>query len=197
MRARTRLSAEERRDQLIAAAEKLVIEQGHLPLSLETLAEKVGISKALIYAYFSTQPDILNAILERRLAETTVLPPAAREGRKALRAQALAMAQPYFEQVCEIGPVIHYILRDAFMARSVSPAAARMRDRAAGRLARLAVRELSLSPREAVAAFNMLLTIPTEAGELVFKGDLDRATANDFVRELLTASIDALTPRKR
>lgn len=191
---RTRLSQAARRDQIVEAAGRLALAQGHLPLNLETLASTAGVSKALIYAVFGGQPALFDAVLRREfdaLAERGVIEAAADPD---LREAALGCALAYFEQVASRGPLIHLILRDAYMAGRLDPATAGFRDRIARRLGRLARRELKLGAKAAVAALNLMITIPEEAGRLVHAGAMSPERGRLLCRQLIESSLEALTP---
>jgi AcrR family transcriptional regulator len=193
---RVRLAPEVRRGQLIDAAAALVLEQAHLPVSLERLGEAAGASKALIYAYFPTQHDLFNAVLARgfeALSEAGLLQ--AVEG-PSLAAAAHACASIYFDHVATDGPLIHFILRDHFMIGKVSAANRRYRDLIALRLARMARRELRFAAKENVATFNLVVTIPELAGRMAWKGEMERERAKDLMTDLISSSLEAFGPSR-
>jgi AcrR family transcriptional regulator len=62
---RTRLSAAERREQLLDVAKRLVGEQGFHDVSIEAIARRAGITRPVIYAHFDDLDALLEAMLER------------------------------------------------------------------------------------------------------------------------------------
>jgi len=68
LRAR-RLAPEQRRAQIVDAAVKLIVSTGHSSVTLEQVAAAAGISKPLIYKYFSRREDLLKAIMDREFAD--------------------------------------------------------------------------------------------------------------------------------
>ena len=60
-----RLSAQQRRDQIMDSATTLILQRGLLHCTLEEVAATAGISKALIYRHFSSRDELLVALLER------------------------------------------------------------------------------------------------------------------------------------
>jgi AcrR family transcriptional regulator len=62
---RTRLSAAERREQLLDVTKQLVGEQGFHELSIEAIARRAGITRPVIYAHFDDLDALLEAMLER------------------------------------------------------------------------------------------------------------------------------------
>lgn len=191
-----RLSAEQRRRQIIEAARWLLVEQGGLPLAPERLAGEIGASKALVYSHFPDQHRLFNAVLDEEFALLAQAGLDAASAAATLTEAAQASAELYFRHVSAHGPAIHIILRDRYMARRARSASARLRDRIARRLARLARRELGLSAREAVAAFSIALAIPEEAGRLVWQGDLTPAAGEELCRRLTLAAVQGLQPER-
>ena len=59
------MSPEARRQTIVDAAVGLILELGHSGVTLEQVAERVGISKALIYKYFPRREALLRAMLEQ------------------------------------------------------------------------------------------------------------------------------------
>jgi AcrR family transcriptional regulator len=62
---RTRLSAAERREQLLDVTKQLVGEQGFHGVSIEAIARRAGITRPVIYAHFEDLDALLEAMLER------------------------------------------------------------------------------------------------------------------------------------
>lgn len=62
-----RLSAEDRRTQILEMATELFIERGFESVGMADLAQALRISRPTIYTYFSSTEDMLDALLEARL----------------------------------------------------------------------------------------------------------------------------------
>ena len=191
---RIRLTPETRRLQIIDAAGTLILQQGHLPLALEALARSAGVSKALIYTYFSDQHGLFNAVLDQEFAALDARGMTDASDQGDLRDAALACALIYFEHVVERGPLIHVILRDPYMAGHVAKTVSAFRDLIVRRLGRLAQAALKLEAKETIAAINMVITIPEEAGRLVHTAALPLADGRALCGRLVGASLDAFTP---
>lgn len=80
---RSRMSTDERREQLLAAGAELLGRRPYDEVSIEEIAAAAGVSKGLLYHYFPTKKDFVLAALrrgERELGELTApdpsLPPA-------------------------------------------------------------------------------------------------------------------------
>jgi AcrR family transcriptional regulator len=194
---RTRLSPEVRRRQIVDAAAAVALEQGFLPLPIDRLAERAGVSKALVYAYFPTQFDLCNAVLERRF--TALIDAGIEDASKQtpLEEAAGQVAAIYFDDVARHGALIHVILRDQFMSGHLDRTLAAIRDRIVRNLARAARRTLLMTARETVAATNMIITIPEQAGRLAHRREMDHESARALCAQLIKSSIGALAPRDR
>jgi len=62
---RTRLSPEARRDQILDAAKKSILEKGLQQFSLKKLAVDAGVSEPLLFHYFSSRIELLQQLLAR------------------------------------------------------------------------------------------------------------------------------------
>src|SRR5262245_12903715 len=120
-----RLSGGERREEILAAAGRVLADQGFLPLTFEAVAREAGVSKALIYAYFPTQGALCNGLLERALT-----PLAARIAGLTgdFEAVAVEAGLAYFDQIALEGSVLHLLLTDAYLDGQREAAATAPRD---------------------------------------------------------------------
>ena len=62
---RTRLSPEARRNQLLDVAQEMIVSAGLQGFGMEALAREAGVSSPLVYNYFKSRIDLLQALLER------------------------------------------------------------------------------------------------------------------------------------
>ena len=99
---RVRMSAAERREQLLDVTKELVGEQGFHAVSIEAVAKRAGITRPVVYGHFEDLGALLEAMLERetvralgQLAE--VLPASLVEG--GAREALLAALRGYLEVV--------------------------------------------------------------------------------------------------
>ncbi|MFZ5719255.1 MAG: TetR/AcrR family transcriptional regulator [Pseudomonadota bacterium] len=192
---RPQRSAVERRAALIDAAREAVLEQGYLPVSMQGVARRAGVSKALVYARFPTQHDLYAAVLDAELDDLAGAGIEAAAAGPDLAAAATAAAEVYREHIARRGPVLHIIYRDPYMRGHLTARALRMRDRLLGHLARRVRRDFGLDARTAIAAVNMALTVPEEAGRLTFQGAVQPEAARLSCRELTLGCLEALAGR--
>lgn len=191
-KSRQRLSPAVRRSQILDAAAAIVVRQGYLPVSTEQLAKTAGVSKALVYAYFPTQFDIFNALLERELTAllATGLDTASRV--RDLEQAAVLSAMLYFEHVARNGPLLHILVDDRYMRGRADPRLSQLRTAVLRRLVRLARTTLRMDSREAFAAAQMMTAIPEESGRMVFHQELEPGVARQICRSLILSALRAL-----
>jgi AcrR family transcriptional regulator len=63
-----RLSAEDRREQLLDAAKRVVADQGFHRTSIEAVAREAGITRPIVYGHFQDLGGLLEALIERESA---------------------------------------------------------------------------------------------------------------------------------
>jgi AcrR family transcriptional regulator len=68
-RARTRLDPEVRREQIIAAAEVVLVDRDPADVTFEQIAEAAGVSRGLVYNYFGDKAGLLAAVYLRRFEQ--------------------------------------------------------------------------------------------------------------------------------
>src|SRR3954452_10049300 len=64
----TRLSAEERREQVLDAAKSIAADRGFHAVSIEAVARGAGITRPIVYSHFGDLPGLLEALVERESA---------------------------------------------------------------------------------------------------------------------------------
>jgi AcrR family transcriptional regulator len=189
---RRRLSPELRRAQIMDAASRLIVRQGYLPVPIEALAQAADASKGLVYAYFPTQYELFNALLEREMRALALggLETAARVND--LDQSILLCAMLYFEHVAQYGPLLHILITDLYMAGHIDPNVIREIKGMTRRLWRLARRALPLTAKEFEASLEMMTALPEEAGTLAYEKRMEPQAARELCHTLVLSSLRAL-----
>src|SRR3954452_19859297 len=78
-----RLDPDERRDQILAAANALLAERGYEEVTVEHIANAAGVARGLVHHYFGGRKEVYLALLERIAAgrEGELRPPRGRGAR--------------------------------------------------------------------------------------------------------------------
>jgi len=174
------------------SAAGMVVQQGYLPLPIEQLAKHSGVSKALFYTYFRDQYELFNGLLERELNGLLAGGLDLASQVKEVEQAALLCGTLYFEHVARSGPLLHILLADRYMAGHLERRLLRQRNYILSRLARKARLDFKLSKAEILAAIEMMIAIPEEAGRLVFTKELDLEIGRQLCRTLIASSLKAL-----
>lgn len=165
-----RLSPEERREQLLECATRLIVERGLSSCSLEEVAVQAGVSKALVYKYFATRDELLKALVSREY--------------EMLRAQGAAVTQPdaplaevlreahhqTFAYLQGRGDILREILGDGPTARALGRLDREERVRRTWYFADKVAQAYGVSPKVALMATLLASNAPPIAA-----GALDRA----------------------
>jgi AcrR family transcriptional regulator len=105
-RKRTRLAAADRREHLLDAAAELVLDQGFLALSMESVAQRAGVSKGLGYAYFENADALALALYDREVGALYQRVEAAVSAAAGFEARIRAGVRAYLDVVGERGALI-------------------------------------------------------------------------------------------
>lgn len=113
------MSPEARREQILDSAVTYIVERGLSTFTLENVAHEAGVSKPLVYKYFTRREDLLRAVLEREYVylgahKLDVLPDEA-----PLEPLIRASNRNAFNYLYERGPVIRLLAGDRSVAELV------------------------------------------------------------------------------
>jgi len=186
------MSAEgDREQQLLAAAEDLIRDGRTLALSLGEVADRVGVSRSLLYVYFDGVPAIVDALFLQHLDRLAarILPELA-SGDQPFRDRACTAYAAYLDYLIESGPILQLILRERHQDSPLGPESQREFRRLLRRLAEGTCEALDLAPREAFVLIELTSGIPEALARLVRSGEIDRDTAHATCRRLIAASLD-------
>lgn len=103
---RSRLTRDARREQLLDAAARLLVERGAAAVTMERLAEWSGVSKALPYAHFDNSDEVLIALHRQVVSElgSRILDALASADHQTDRVPVVVRA--YLDTVADLGPVL-------------------------------------------------------------------------------------------
>ena len=96
---RTRLSAPQRRSQLLAVAGRLFAEQGYHGLSMEQLADAAGVSKPVLYQHFPSKHQLYLALVNDAIDELQSQVRKALDGTTENQARVHGAISAYFDFV--------------------------------------------------------------------------------------------------
>ncbi|MFN9927398.1 MAG: TetR/AcrR family transcriptional regulator [Phenylobacterium sp.] len=194
VRKRTRLAPEARRAQILDEAARLILEKGISAVSMERLAQLVGISKGLVYNYFPTRDALLATLLHREQTELRD-----RGMVSALEAQSYEdlirqTTRLYLQQTRDRGAMIAALLSDPSVAALMEADSRIDRERTFRYFVRATRREFDLPLPLAIVAVETLMSLTDQAGKLVAQGQIDVEPATEMCVELITGGLARLNP---
>ncbi len=122
----TRLTKEDRREQLLDAAATLIVELGPDALTMERLGERSGVSKALPYSHFDNADDVLMALYFRYVGELGIRVIAALEQARHDDDLVVTVVGAYFDAVFDLGPALGVLSSPGSRAASLADADSRI-----------------------------------------------------------------------
>lgn len=187
---RERLTGDERRGEILAAAMAAVGAQGFLPIPFEQVARAADVSKALVYAHFPTQGALCNALILHELQPLAEQVSRLRSRR--LEPLAAACARLYFDQIAAHGALLNTLLTDPFLDGQRDRRALALRDAILRRLLRAARRYADLPARQATAALVIILAVVEETGRLAHRGEMAPPRARELCEQLVLSALRGL-----
>jgi AcrR family transcriptional regulator len=196
-RARTRLSPEARREQLLDAAGAIIAREGVHAASLKRVAREVGLSEAQAHNHFSRRTDLLAALARRELDAMNAVREAEIERGADSLARVTLSTITYLRQVAERGALIQELLNLPQVRAGLRP---EREARASLGLRRMTER---LNARYGVAddlghaATAILTAVCLRAGRLLAEGKIPLDMAERLTLAIVTAGNRSLTRAAR
>jgi AcrR family transcriptional regulator len=186
-RARTRLPAETRREQLIDAAAALIEETGLAGATMKAVARRVGLSEAQAHNYFPQRRDLLVALAQRELQ--------AMEGRRRDElgrghdryTRVTLSTITYLREVAERGALIELLTRSADVREALRQERQASRSSDAQRVSEDLSTTYGLPPELALGATRVLTALTRRAGRLLAEGKIPLETAERLTLAMVTA----------
>jgi len=178
--------------EILDAALALLDAGGAGAASIRRIAAAVGVAPNAVYTYFPEQYALFNSVLERELTALVAGGLDTASQVRDLDQAAVLCAMIYFEHVARTGPLLNILMSDRYMSGRIERRLVRLRNVVLRRLIQLAAASLPLSKKEILAAIEMMIAIPEEAGRLVFHEELDAAVARQICQSLILSSLQAL-----
>jgi AcrR family transcriptional regulator len=192
---RVRLSAPQRRSQLLAVAGRLFAEQGFHGLPMEQLADAAGVSKPVLYQHFPSKRELYLALVNDAVGELEAQVRTALEGTSDNQARVEAAISAYFDFVEDrrfqlvLGTAE---LNDAEVRSAVEGALGRI----AGVIGRLIADDAGLSPESASFLASGVQGLATQGAQwwLDHRSDVDKAEAVLLLSRLVWRGLGAFHP---
>jgi AcrR family transcriptional regulator len=192
-----RLTAEERRAALLAVAKELVVGDGPEAVTMGSVAERAGVTRALVYKHFDNRDDVLEALYRReagaldRVMRDIVL--AAGPG---LESKLRALVGAILDSADHYGSFFR-LLRQVSGSRSARADRRGWDRRTVGYFTSLVVDETDLDERTARMATSLLLTPLQTLRTHVLADPTSRQLAVDTYVDLVLGGLERLSTHRR
>lgn len=185
---RTRLDPESRRAQIVEHTARLVSSEGLSAVSMGRIAKETGVSKALVYTYFSSPVDVLQAVVKRDM-----------ERIQAAQAEA-AMSADTFPQLVRNtthvaltearhwGPLLQQLMRDPELARAIDPVRARERQNVDYLTKRISD-AFEISRNDAKRLTRIALGLTIAAAEMLQDSGADAELVEDLTVSMIESAV--------
>jgi AcrR family transcriptional regulator len=148
---RVRMTRAARREHLLDVAADLVVEAGLEAVTMERVATRAGVSKALGYAYFVNSDDLLAALFDREMAAYDRAIATATAGAATFEERARGTIVAMFDVLTDRGHLLGALLKSqGGPAGSLADRRRRRQETAERYFADMIVTEYGLDPRDAL-----------------------------------------------
>jgi AcrR family transcriptional regulator len=189
---RRRLSAGDRRTHLLDVAIGLLDEGGPEAVTMEGVAARAGVSKALGYRYFDNADELLLALYDREIADLRSRVNAALVGVTGFEEQVRASLTAWFDTLAERGTVIGTIMQAGPVSGPVKDRSRAIHASVSEFYGTLAADAYGLSPTTATVASSILLSGLEGLIDCWVKRRIPRRELIDIYTTMCVASLEAL-----
>ncbi len=190
-RTRTRLDPEARQTQILDHTAKLIATEGFSGVSMERVARAAGVSKALVYNYFSNQENLLKSLLRRDLE---------RIQRDQMHAATSARTFPELVrntthiallEVERRGAFVRRLLVEASVVNAADMVRMREHDVNVQYLARRVAKEFDVAMPDALKLTEIGLGLTIAAGDYLQKTGASRADVENMTVAMIIGAVTA------
>ena len=188
---RTRLDPKERKQSILDCAAEIVAEEGVAAMTMDVLGRRAGISKSLVYNYFSNTTEVLSELLERELRRLRRAQTKAAEDATTFEGLVRAVTHEYLKYINERGLIIERLQAEPSVSAIHDPTDYG-RDNAVFYLAEIVARHFDLPLEIARAATDISFGLPATAGAYLLRGDLDLEQLEDLTSTMIIGTFTAI-----
>ena len=163
---RSRMTRAQRREHFLDVAASLVVDTGLESVTMERVASRAGVSKALGYAYFDNSDELLAALFDREMASYDAAIGEAVVGATTFEAKMRATVVAMFDMLAERGHLFGTLLNgDAPEGSSLGDRQRRRKQQARTFIGGLVTDEFGIPPEQAVTVASIWLAAANGAIE--------------------------------
>ena len=187
-----RMSPEQRRNQILDTATKVMLACGHSNCSLEEIAAEAGVSTPLIYKYFSRREELVSALLSRELGALKDHALTSRQHEKSVGSvarQTIDRALRYYDRR---GPILAILARDSAVLDDARTSNNNTRSNTTEYFIERCVKDYELPLDIAMIAVSMVVNAPIHSMAYLKKRDVPLDTTIEVWQEFVAGGWRAL-----
>lgn len=190
-RTRTRLEPEARQTQILNQAAKLIAAEGLASVSMERIAREAGVSKALVYNYFSSQANLLRALLKRDLERVQQEQMHAATSARSFPELVRNTTHTALVEIEGRGALVRRLLSEPSLADAVGAVRTHEHDTNARYLAKRIAKEFAISIADALPLTEIGLGLTIAAGDYLQKSRAPRTDVEEMTIAMIIAAVKA------
>ena len=183
-----RFSREKRREMILDSAAELVANEGTAELSLDTIGQRAGVSKTLMYRYFRNLVDLLRELLEREYRHLRGKQFAAAESADTYQDLVREVTKAYLIYIEERGLIIERLRAYPNIAGAQDPTHFD-REPSVAYFAKLTAELFDMPLEVATAATEISFGLPASAGEYLIRSGAGRQIVEDVTVAMILGSL--------
>ena len=188
---RTRLDPAERRALILDHTAEIIAAEGVTAVSMERIGREAGISKSLVYNYFSNLTELLRELLERELRHMRRLQGQAAQNATSFEGLVRGVTHVYLTYIEERGLIIERLQSEPTISDTHDPTEYG-RDAAVDYIAEIVTRHFDLPLDIARAAVDISFGLPASAGSYLLRKGMSRQSLEDITVTMLVGAVMAL-----
>jgi TetR/AcrR family transcriptional regulator, fatty acid biosynthesis regulator len=185
---RQRFSPEKRRELILDHTAALIVSEGVAPLSVEKIGREAGISKSLVYAYYTNLTDLLRALYQREMRALRKRQAEAAEHATTFEDLVRSITHAYLSYINERGLIIERLQAEPSVCEMHDPTDFG-RDAAVDYLTKIVIAHFNLPEDIARAATDISFGLPAAAGSYLHHHSLDLQTLEDLTVSMIIGAV--------
>jgi len=186
---RTRLAPEARQAHILDHAARLIAAEGLSALSMERIAREAGVSKALVYNYFSNQRTLLQSLLRRDLERIQAEQMHAATSARTFPELVRNTTHVALVEVERRGAFLRRLLDEPSLTNAVETVRTHEHDGNARYLAKRVAKEFDISLADALRLTEIGLGLTIAAGDYLQKTGAPLAEVEDVTVAMIIGAV--------
>lgn len=177
-------------------AAEMIRAEGVSVIKMEQLGRRAGVSKSLLYAYFPSLTELLQALYQRENENLRQLQLKATQDSRTLEELVRNVTRVYLEYMEERGTLLEKLRSEPAIAGS-EDVSDHARQVSVDYLANIVSKTLGVGIEVAAPAVDISFGLPAAAGQYLSKHDMDRQQVEDITVIMIIGAITAISDRYR